>query len=198
MNWSMVGEHLLMVLMTVLFTVIVGLPLGIYAYIEPSARRLILWTVEILQTIPVLALLGIIMVFVGAGKSTVVTGLTLYSMLPVVHNTYLGLSEVSPAIKEVAAGMGMTRFYRLAHVELPIAFPVILTGVRIATVTAIGSAVFAAFVGGGGLGSIIYRGIYTQNMRLIFSGTMSLMAMAIIFDTSMAYVEKHLYHHRRA
>lgn len=197
MNWSMIGEHLLIVFLTVAATILTGLPLGVYAYFDPAAKKAILWLVEILQTIPALALLGIIMVLAGAGKATVVTGLTLYSMLPVVHNTYLGLSEVSPAIKEAAVGMGMTRTYQLVHVELPIAFPVIFTGVRIATVTAIGAAVFAAFVGGGGLGAIIYRGIHTQNMRLILSGTLSLMLMAIVFDTAMAYVEGKLHRHRR-
>ena len=198
MNAFLIGEHLFIVFLTVVFTMAAGLPLGIYAYMSPGARRVILWTAEILQTIPALALLGIIMVFAGAGKATVISGLTLYSMLPVVHNTYLGLSEVNPAIREAAAGMGMSRLYRLLHVELPIAFPVIFTGVRIATVTAIGAAVFAAFVGGGGLGSIIYRGIHTQNIRLIISGTVSLMGMAIVFDTVMAAIEGKLHRHKRS
>jgi len=129
-------------------------------------------------------LLGIIMVFIGAGKLTVIIGLVLYSLLPIVHNTYLGLNGVSPAIKEAARGMGMTRFYQLVRVELPLAFPVIFTGIRIASVTV---------VGGGGLGSVIYRGIYIQNMKLLLSGTFTLMAMAVVFDSVMAYVEKRLY-----
>ena len=86
-------------------------------------------------------------------------GLLLYSLLPIVQNTYVGLSEVDASIKEVATGMGMTRLYRLIIVEMPIAFPFIFTGIRIATVTAVGVAVFATFVGGGGLGSVIYQGI---------------------------------------
>lgn len=198
MNTMLIAEHFILVLFTLVFTILLGLPLGIYAYFSPGARRLILWFSELLQTIPALALLGIIMVVAGAGKVTVVIGLTLYSMLPVVHNTYLGLSEVSPAIKEVAVGMGMTRFYRLFHVELPIAFPVIFTGIRIATVTAIGAAAFATFVGGGGLGSVIYQGIRTQNMRMILGGTLSLMLMAMIIDGVMAFVEGRLHRHRRS
>ncbi|MCD8350548.1 MAG: ABC transporter permease [Planctomycetaceae bacterium] len=197
MNLSLVLEHLVLVLFTILFTLLFGLPLGIYAYFDRRAKKVVLWSVEILQTIPALALLGVIMVVAGAGKATVICGLTLYSMLPVVHNTYLGLSEVSPAIKEVAIGMGMTRAYRLFHVELPIAFPVIFTGIRIATVTAIGAAVFATFVGGGGLGSVIYRGIRTQNMTMILGGTLSLMLMAVIIDCSMGFVEGRLHRHRR-
>lgn len=197
MNPFLIAEHLALVLFTLVFTMLLGLPLGIYAYFSPRAKRFILWFSELLQTIPALALLGMIMVLAGAGKVTVVIGLTLYSMLPVVHNTCLGLSEVSPAIKEVAVGMGMTPLHRLFHVELPIAFPVIFTGIRIATVTAIGAAAFATFVGGGGLGSVIYQGIRTQNMRMILGGTVSLMLMAVVIDCSMAFVEGRLYRHRR-
>lgn len=193
MDLTMVFEHLYIVLISVVMTVLIGLPLGILAYSWPSFRKVILWVVDVLQTIPALALLGIIMVFIGAGKLTVIIGLVLYSLLPIVHNTYLGLNGVNPAIKEAARGMGMTKFYRLVRVELPLAFPVIFTGIRIASVTAIGVAVFATFVGGGGLGSIIYRGIYIQNMKLLLSGTLTLMAMAVLFDSVMAYVEKRLY-----
>lgn len=193
MDLTMVFEHLYIVLISVVMTVLIGLPLGILAYSWPSFRKAILWVVDVLQTIPALALLGIIMVFLGAGKLTVIIGLVLYSLLPIVHNTYLGLNGVNPAIKEAARGMGMTKFYRLVRVELPLAFPVIFTGIRIASVTAIGVAVFATFVGGGGLGSIIYRGIYIQNMKLLLSGTLTLMAMAVLFDSVMAYVEKRLY-----
>ncbi len=196
MSATMIFEHLYIVLLSVLFTVVIGLPLGVLAYMKKSVRSVVLWAVDILQTIPALALLGIIMVFLGAGKPTVIIGLVLYSLLPVVHNTYIGLSNIEPAIKEAADGMGMSRTYRLLHVEIPIAFPVIFTGIRIATVTSIGVAVFATFVGGGGLGSVIYRGIHIQNMQLILSGTLSLMVMAVLFDGAMAYIEKRLYRHR--
>lgn len=196
MSATMIFEHLYIVLLSVLFTVLLGLPLGVLAYMKKPVRSVVLWAVDILQTIPALALLGIIMVFLGAGKPTVIIGLVLYSLLPVVHNTYLGLSNIEPAIKEAADGMGMSRTYRLLHVEIPIAFPVIFTGIRIATVTSIGVAVFATFVGGGGLGSVIYRGIHIQNMQLILFGTLSLMGMAVLFDGVMAYIEKRLYRHR--
>jgi osmoprotectant transport system permease protein len=122
----------------------------------------------------------------------VVIGLFLYSLMPVVHNTCVGLSEVDPAIKEVAFGMGMTRFYRLVHVELPIASPLIFAGIRIATVTSVGTAVFAYFVGGGGLGNVIYQGIRVQNMGLILSGTLALMLMAVLFDSIMGFIEKRM------
>jgi len=192
MTANMVYTHFTTVLASVLLAIAVGVPLGVCAYFFPKIRRVILSVVEILQTIPAMAILGIIMVFLGAGPRTVIAGLLLYSLLPVVQNTYVGLKEVSPAIKEVAEGMGMTRMYRLINVELPIAFPLILAGIRIAAVTAVGVAVFGSSVGGGGLGSVIYRGIRVQNMRLILTGTLTLMAMAVALDTIMAMVEKRL------
>ena len=197
MSFELVWEHLYIVLAAVIATILLGLPLGILAYINRRVHGVILWTVDILQTIPALALLGMIMVIFGAGKLTVIIGLVLYSLLPVVRNTYLGLTNIDPAIKEAARGMGMSTGYRLLHVELPLAFPMIFTGIRIATVTAVGVAVFATFVGGGGLGSIIYRGIHIQNMNLIMSGTFSLMAMAILFDAVMSLVEKKLYRQKK-
>lgn len=186
--------HLYIVAVSILFSVICGVPLGVCAYFFKPVRAVILTTVEILQTVPAMALLGIIMVFLGAGKPTVIMGLILYSLLPIVQNTYVGLSEVDSSVKEVATGMGMSRLYRLVVVEMPLAFPFIFTGIRIATVTAVGVAVFATFVGGGGLGSLIYQGIRVQNMRMILIGTLALMGMAVVFDFVMTLIEKRLQH----
>ncbi|MPW24587.1 ABC transporter permease subunit [Alkalibaculum sp. M08DMB] len=193
MSWTLIFQHLYLVIMATIGTIVIGLPLGVLAYLNKSFNRLILWSVDILQTLPALALLGVIMVFIGGNSLTVIIGLILYSLLPIVRNTYVGLTNIDPAIKEAATAMGMGKFYKLIHVELPLAFPVVFTGIRIAVVTSIGVAVFGTFVGGGGLGSVIYRGIHIQNMNLIMSGTLSLMAMAIIFDFSMAWIEKKLY-----
>lgn len=192
MSVTVVLEHLLLVFLSVVFTVAVGVPMGVAAYMYKPLRSPILWLSEILQTIPALALLGVIMAAIGPGKLTVVIGLVLYSMLPVVQNTCLGLSSVDPGIKEAALGMGMTKMYRLFHVEFPVSFPVIFTGIRIATVTSVGVAVFAAFVGGGGLGALIYRGIRIQSMPMILSGTLALMIMAIAFDVGMSLIERWL------
>lgn len=192
MSFSIVMEHLLMVIAAVFCSILVGLPLGIASYFFPRSKGVILFIADVLQTVPSLALLGIIMIFAGAGKTTVIIGITLYSLLPIVRNTYLGLSEVDPGVKEAARGMGMSRFYRLVKVELPLAFPVIFTGIRIATVNAIGTIVFAASVGGGGLGAIIYKGIRVMNMKWIAFGTLSLMGMAILFDVVMGLVETRL------
>jgi len=185
-------EHLYMVVAAVACSIAIGLPLGIASYFFPRGRKTILFVSDVLQTVPSLALLGIIMIFVGAGKLTVIIGITLYSLLPIVRNTYLGLSEVDPGVKEAARGMGMGKIHRLLKVELPLAFPVVFTGIRIATVNAIGTTVFAASVGGGGLGSVIYKGIRVMNIKWILFGTLSLMLMAVLFDVVMGMVERRL------
>ncbi|MBK5245042.1 MAG: ABC transporter permease [Eubacteriaceae bacterium] len=192
MNISIILEHFYLVFMSVLFSVVVGLPLGVLAYLNQTLQKIVLWVVEILQTIPALALLGLIMIIFGAGKLTVIIGLVLYSLLPIVHNTFIGLENVDSGIKEAGKGMGLTKYDRLISVEIPLAFPMIFTGIRIATVTTIGVAVFATSVGGGGLGSIINQGIRTQNMELIIFGTLALMIMAIFFDMLMIWVNGRL------
>ncbi|MCI8328453.1 MAG: ABC transporter permease subunit [Oscillibacter sp.] len=190
MSWALVCEHLFIVLAASILSICLGLPLGILAYLFPKVRAVILRVVDILQTIPALALLGIIMVVLDPGKVTVITGITLYSLLPIVRNTCLGLQEVDPGVKEAARGMGMSRAYRTLLVEFPLAFPTVFTGIRIAVVNAIGTAVFAAFVGGGGLGSVINRGIRVQDMGLILSGTGALMVISVALDLLMGWFEK--------
>lgn len=192
MTWTLVLEHLFIVLAASLLSICIGLPLGILAYLYPKARAVILRVVDILQTIPALALLGIIMVLLDPGKATVITGITLYSLLPIVRNTCLGLQQVDGGVKEAARGMGMSKAYRTLLVEFPLAFPTVFTGIRIAVVNAIGTAVFAAFVGGGGLGSVINRGIRVQDMGLILSGTGALMAISIALDGLCGWFEKNI------
>ncbi len=190
MSWELVLEHLFIVLAASLLSVLVGVPLGIWAYVSAKVRPVLLRMVDLFQTIPSLALLGIIMVFLGAGKITVIIGITLYSLLPIVRNTCLGLQQVDPGVKEAARGMGMSKPYRILMVEFPLAVPTVFTGVRIAVVNAIGTAVFAAFVGGGGLGGIINRGIRIQDMRLILTGTGCLMAIAVLADSLLGWFER--------
>ena len=180
MSWSLVLEHLFIVLAASILSICVGLPLGIWAYVSPKARAVILRAVDLLQTIPSLALLGIIMVFLDPGKLTVVIGITLYSLLPIVRNTCLGFQEVDPGVKEAARGMGMSKPYRVLMVEFPLAFPTVFTGIRIAVVNAIGTAVFAAYVGGGGLGRVITQAIRVEDMKLLL-GALPAAVLAILF-----------------
>ena len=192
MTLNMVYEHLMIVVVSAFFLLIIGLSVGIIAYFYPKLRKGIMLIVDILQVIPTLAMLGLLMVFFGATFKTVVIGMVLYSLLPVVLNTLVGLESVDSGVKEAARGMGMSRLQRLTKVELPLAFPMIFSGMRIAVVTSIGVAVFATFVGGGGLGQILYRGVRTQNMKMIVSGTVALIIMSLVIDGAMAFYEKKL------
>ena len=196
MTWSLICEHLFIVLAASLLSIAIGLPLGIWAYVSKTVRPVILRAVDLLQTIPSLALLGIIMVFLDPGKLTVIIGITLYSLLPIVRNTCLGLQEVDPGVKEAARGMGMSKPYRVLMVEFPLAFPTVFTGIRIAVVNAIGTAVFAAFVGGGGLGGVITQAIRISDMKLILAATGVLMVIAVVLDLLMGWFETQMHKDR--
>lgn len=195
MGFDVVLEHLYLVIVTSIFATIVGLILGVIVYLFKSIGSFILWIVDVLQTIPALASLGLLMIIFGGNSTTVIIGLVIYSLLPIVRNTYVGLESIDPGIKEAAIGMGMTKLQRLFKVELPLAFPMVFTGIRIAVVTSIGTAVFGAFVGGGGLGNTINRAILIQDMSTLTMATLSLMIMAVIFDYGMGFLEKKLKTH---
>lgn len=183
-------QHTYLVFMAAGFILTIGLSLGIAAYVFPGVRKPVLLILDLFQTIPTLATLGFLVVLVGANATTVIIGLILYSLLPVVKNTLVGLDRVDPGIKEAAQGMGMPRWKRLVQVELPLAFPMVYAGMRIALVTSIGFAVFGAIVGGGGLGTLLYRGVRNQNMTMILTGTLTLMILSVIIDGTMGWIEK--------
>jgi len=197
MDMQFVIQHINLVLVSFVFTTIFGLTLGIIGYNFRRLKVIILWVVDVLQTIPVLALLGIVMIFTGATFTTVVIGIVLYSLLPVVRNTIVGLEQIDPGITEAAIGMGMNKTQRLVKVEFPLAFPVIFTGLRIAVVTSIGIAVFGAIVGGGGLGSTINRAIMIQDMDTLLQATLALVIMSLVLDYLMSFIEKKLDYNRK-
>ena len=188
----MILEHFIIVGVSAVFLLLIGLALGIVAYRYPRMKKYIMFVVDVFQTIPTLATLGILLVFFGATLTTVVIGLVLYSLLPVVLNTVVGVESVDPGVKEAAVGIGMSRMQRLFRVELPLAFPMVFSGMRIAVVTSIGVAVFATFVGGGGMGEILYKGVRTQNMSMIIQGTIVLIIMSFAVDGVLAFYENKL------
>ena len=192
MSIAMIWDHLSLVLSALILAVAAGVPLGLLAYLFPKIGKILLWVVDLIQTIPALALLGVIMVAAGPGSPTAMTGLALYSLLPIARNCTLGLSQVPGHLKEAAAGMGMSPAYRLLHVDVPLAAPMLVTGIRIAAVNAIGTAVFASFVGGGGLGGLFYTAIRQRNMEQILMGTLILMAMALVLDAGLGWVERRM------
>lgn len=191
-TFILIYDHMVIVAIATFFSVTIGVFLGVLAYWLRFLDNLILWCSDIIQTIPSLALLSILMVMFGLGNTTLIVGLILYSLLPIVRNTYTGIIGIPMHIKDAARGMGMTKFQRLYKVELPLAFPLIFSGIKIAVVTSLGIAVMGVLIGAGGLGYPIYRGIQTRNVQLILSGAIPVVVLALIFDYGMSKIENML------
>jgi osmoprotectant transport system permease protein len=186
------GEHLLLVGIAIAIAVGVGLPLGVLITRQTRLRRPILAVANVLQTLPSLALFGLLIPLVGIGAVPAIIALTLYSFLPIIRNTYTGITQIDPAIREAARGMGMTNWQLLLQVEIPLALTVILAGVRVATVISIGIATIAAAIGAGGLGVFIFQGISVVNNQLILAGAVPAAGMALLADAVIGWLEKRL------
>jgi osmoprotectant transport system permease protein len=186
-------EHAAMVALSTSAAVLIGVPLGILAVRRPSHEWWILGFANLLQTIPSLALFGFLipLPYVGGiGARTAIVALVLYALLPIVRGTHAGLSSIDPAVREAAIAMGMDSWQRLVHVELPLAFGVILSGIRVATVISVGVATIAAAIGAGGLGVYIFRGVSMVDNRLILAGAVPAAAMAVAADVGIGALSR--------
>jgi osmoprotectant transport system permease protein len=193
------GEHLLIVAIAVAIAIAAGVPLGTFAHRRRRAGGIAMRITDIVQTIPSLAMFGFLipLPFIGGiGARPAIVALVLYSLLPIVRSTFVGLERVDPHVREAATAMGMTDRQLLWSVELPLATPAIVAGIRIAAVTAIGVATIAAAVGGGGLGTLIFRGVAMVDTRLILSGALPAALLAIAADLVMTQVERFFAHRR--
>jgi osmoprotectant transport system permease protein len=192
---SETGWHLVLVGVSTTIAVAIGVPLGVLAARRGTAKRLVLGTAGVIQTIPSLALFGFLLpvpVIGGIGTRTALVALTLYGLLPVVRNTVAGIDGVDPAVREAGRGMGMTDRELLFRVELPLAASVILAGVRTATVIGIGLATIAAAIGAGGLGVFIFRGLAMVDHRTILAGALPAAALALAADSALGALERRL------
>jgi osmoprotectant transport system permease protein len=185
-------EHMALVSIAILISTVLGVIMGVIAYWVRFLDSVILWVSEVLQTIPSLALLALLMIIFGLGDITLIVGLVLYALLPIVRNTYTGLKNVSPHLKDAARGMGMSKMQRLFKVEIPLSFPLIFSGIKIALVNSLSVAVMGVLIGANGLGTIIYRGIQSRNMENILTGAIPVVVMALVFDFGMSKIEKQL------
>ncbi|AFY42623.1 ABC transporter permease [Nostoc sp. PCC 7107] len=188
-------EHLFLVGIAIGIATFIGIPLGILITRQPRLRQPILGLANVLQTIPSLALFGLLIpvpIIGGIGVVPAIVALTVYSFLPIIRNTYTGITSVDPAIIEAGRGMGMTDQQLLLQVEIPLAMGVILAGVRVATVIGIGIATIAAAIGAGGLGVFIFRGIAVVNNDLILAGAVPAAVIALIADLLIGLFEKRL------
>ena len=186
------GKHLFLVGTAIFLATVIGIPLGIVITRRANLRQPILGVANILQTIPSLALFGFLLPIPyigGIGDRTAIIALTLYSFLPIIRNTYTGIANIDPAIREAGKGMGMTSRQLLLQVEIPLALGVILAGVRVAAVIGVGVATIAAAIGAGGLGEFVFRGIATLNNELILAGAVPAAAIALLLDVTIGWVE---------
>jgi len=188
-------EHLTLVLIAMTIAIAIGVPLGMFITQRPTLRTIALGIASIFQTIPSLALFGFLipMPFIGGiGKRTAVAALVLYALLPILRNTFVGLTSIDPAVLEAAEAMGMTPAQILLRVRFPLALSFILAGIRTATVITIGVATIAAAIGAGGLGTFIFRGVALVNDSLILAGAIPAALLALMADFLLARLERRL------
>ncbi len=190
--WLLLGQHVGLVAISTAIASALGLPLGVLVARRPAWRRPVLGLANVFQTIPSLALFGLLIPLFGIGAWTAITALVVYALLPIVRNTYAGIAGVDPAVREAGRGMGMTDGELLRLVELPLAAGVILAGVRIATVVSVGIATIAAAIGAGGLGVYIFRGVATVDNTLILAGAIPAALLALFADALLGFVERRL------
>ncbi|NIJ53909.1 ABC transporter permease/substrate-binding protein [Dyadobacter arcticus] len=188
--WSQTLAHIGLTCISLLIAVIIGLPLGIWIAQKRKAAWFILGFAGILQTIPSIALLGFMIPLLGIGALPAITALFMYALLPIIRNTYTGIIGVDAAITESARAMGMNKWQVLFRVELPLAMPVILAGIRTATVINVGVATLAAYIAAGGLGEFIFGGIALNNTNMILAGAIPAALLAIFFDFLLSRIQK--------
>lgn len=185
-----IGEHIQISFIALMIAVILAIPIAIYGTRHPQWAEGIIGVSAVLQTIPSLALLGLLIPFVGIGEKPAIIALVIYSLLPILRNTYTGVRQIDRNLIEASDAMGMNGWQRLWRVELPLALPFIMSGIRTATVLVIGTTTLAALVGAGGLGKLILLGIDRNNHDLIILGAVPVAALAIVFDSLLRFAER--------
>lgn len=188
-------EHLFLVFVSIAIAVVVGVPLGVLLTRKPSLASPVMGVANVIQTCPSLALFGFLIPipFIGGiGNRTAIVALVLYALLPLLRNTYAGIQSVDASVVEAGRGIGMTDLQRLRIIEIPLALPTILAGVRISTVNAIGLTTIAAAVGAGGLGNMIFRGLSMVDSRLILAGAVPAAILALVADGLLGRFERWL------
>ncbi|UBH15916.1 ABC transporter permease/substrate-binding protein [Macrococcus armenti] len=184
------SEHIQISFIALLIATFITIPIGIYLTRHTKLAEPIINITAVLQTIPSLALLGLMIPLFGIGRVPAIIALVIYALLPILRNTYTGIKEVDPSLKEAASGIGMNTYRQLTKVEIPLAMPVIMAGIRTAMVLIIGTATLAAFIGAGGLGDLILLGIDRNNMNILLLGAIPAALLALLFDFLLKRLEK--------
>lgn len=184
------GEHLVLTFVSLAIALVIALPLGVLAARRPRAGAITLGILNVIYTIPSLALLAILVAFFGLGMPTAVVALVAYAQMILVRNVAEGLRGVSPAALEAADGLGFTPFGRLVQVEIPLALPAIVGGIRIATVSLIGIATIAAWIDAGGLGALVFEGLHQDDPAKIVAGSLAAILLALAADAVLRLAER--------
>ncbi|WP_246944928.1 ABC transporter permease [Bacillus pinisoli] len=187
--WIAFQEHIFLAGIAMIIAIAIAVPLGIVLTRNKKIAEPIIGVTAIIQTVPSLALLGFMLPIFGIGKVPAVIALTLYALLPILRNTYTGILGVDPALVDAGKGMGMTSRQILFMVELPLTLPILMAGIRTATVLTIGVAALATFIGAGGLGDLITRGLNVMDKNLILAGAIPAAILAIVFDFGLRKLE---------
>ncbi len=185
-------EHIEITLIAVSISTVIGVTVGIFITRHRRAATAAIGIASILYTIPSLALFGMLIPFIGIGLKPTLIALILYSQLALIRNTFVGITHIDPSIREAARGMGMSNWQFLRMVELPVALPVIMAGIRTAAVMNIGTATIAAYIGAGGLGWLIFRGIASVNSDQIIAGAVPVILLAVGVDYLFILLERAL------
>lgn len=185
-------QHLQITALSITLAILIGVPIGIMITRKRKIANLVLGFANIFQTLPSLALFGLIIPLLGIGYKPSVFVLFLYALLPIIKNTYIGITSVDPAVIDAGKGMGMTDYQILRMVEVPLSLPIIMGGIRISTVINIGTATLAALIGAGGLGDMIFKGISLNNSYMILAGAIPTALLALTVDSVLGKVEEKL------
>src|SRR5712692_2236665 len=198
---ALVAQHILIVAISTIVAIAIGVPLGVFAARRPRLSAPVVGVANILQTVPSLAMFGFLLpvpLLGGVGPRAAVVVLILYGLLPIVRTTIAGLNGIDASIREAGVAMGMTPRELLRQVELPLALPSIVAGVRVAAVVGVGSATIAAAIGAGGLGEYIYRGLSMVDTTVILAGAIPAALLALAVDAALLWLEKQLSARRRS
>lgn len=187
---ELILQHIRIAGISVMVSLVLGLVIGVIISEYRKPAQIIMNVINVLYTIPSISMLGFLIPFTGIGDKTAIIALSIYGLLPIVRNTYTGISTIQPFLTEVATGMGSTRGQVLFRVKLPLALPVILAGVRSMVVMTISLSGIASYIGAGGLGVAIYRGITTNNAAMTYAGSILIALVALISDRLIYLLEK--------
>lgn len=183
-------DHFEIVLTAMLISITMGVLIGIMITNNKAAAKVVLNIANVMMTIPSLALFSVLIPLLGIGRAPAIVGLVLYTQLPIIRNVYTGIMNIEPSIIESARGMGLKKLKIMFKIKLPLAFPVIMTGVRTATVMGIGIGAIAAYIGAGGLGQYIFQGINRGNDKMILIGAIMVSLITVVIDRGLAVIQK--------